>query len=87
VTLRGHVQGVGFRSFAQREAWRLGLAGYVRNLSSYDGVEVMAAGQDDQLADFLTHLRRGPPGALVREMDVERLDGGDTASGDFAIRY
>ena len=42
--IRGRVQGVGFRYFAQRAAAELGLTGYVRNLD--DGrVEVYAAGR------------------------------------------
>src|SRR5581483_6235688 len=47
--IRGRVQGVGFRYFAQRAAQGLGLTGYVRNLD--DGrVEVYAAGADDKLS-------------------------------------
>ena len=41
--VHGDVQGVGYRFFAQRQAARLGLRGYVRNLR--DGtVEVVAEG-------------------------------------------
>ncbi|HEU0139105.1 MAG TPA: acylphosphatase, partial [Bryobacteraceae bacterium] len=41
--MRGRVQGVGFRDFAQRAASDLSLNGYVKNLD--DGrVEVYAAG-------------------------------------------
>ena len=43
--VRGRVQGVGYRYFAQHAASSLGLAGYARNLD--DGrVEVYAAGPE-----------------------------------------
>ncbi len=41
--VRGRVQGVGFRAFAQREAHALGIAGWVRNHPNGD-VEVYAVG-------------------------------------------
>ena len=48
----GSVQGVGFRYSTQREALRLGLAGYARNLD--DGsVEVLACGEDEQVAALI----------------------------------
>jgi acylphosphatase len=66
----GRVQGVGFRYFAQREAQRLGLKGWVRNLSGGD-VEVVAQGPEDALQEMLRTLRQGPPLAWVRDVVVE----------------
>ena len=55
----GTVQGVGFRFFAEREAARLGVAGYVKNM--FDGrVEVYAIGNAAQLDALKRELRRGP---------------------------
>ncbi len=57
--VNGHVQGVGFRYFTQREASRLDLTGEVRNLP--DGrVEVVAEGEEPVLMEFLSILKRGP---------------------------
>ena len=57
--VRGRVQGVGYRDYAQRAASALGLTGYVRNLD--DGrVEVYAAGPPDKLSDLAAALRKGP---------------------------
>lgn len=57
--VRGRVQGVGYRNFVQREATRLGIHGFTRNLD--DGsVEVYAVGSDAQLSDLAGLLRTGP---------------------------
>lgn len=62
--IAGRVQGVGYRYFAEDEANRLGLTGYVRNMP--DGsVEVVAEGPRNVLEGFLAILRRGPSGANV----------------------
>jgi len=76
--IRGRVQGVGFRYFAQREAEALGLSGYVRNLD--DGrVEVYAAGPAHRLDELAGRLHHGPRWADVRGVDESEAaieDGG-----------
>lgn len=68
--IRGLVQGVGFRWFVMREAERLKLGGFVRNLA--DGsVEVVSQGPDTALEQLESRLRRGPSHARVD--DVQRL--------------
>ena len=63
----GTVQGVGFRFFAEREAARLGVAGYVKN--RFDGrVEVYAIGNAAQLDALKRELRRGPRMATVDDV-------------------
>lgn len=55
----GIVQGVGFRFFVQREAEKLRVGGYARNL--FDGrVEVLAVGSPAQLEEMKRVLERGP---------------------------
>jgi acylphosphatase len=67
--VRGLVQGVGYRLWAQRLARSLGISGYVRNLE--DGsVEVVGEGPRESLEQFLAVLRRGPAGAEVRSVQV-----------------
>ena len=68
-TVRGYVQGVGFRVWAARVASRLGLTGSVRN--EFDGtVRVVAEGPTDDLEQLLAQLRSGPSGAVVSDVDV-----------------
>ena len=62
--VKGRVQGVGFRWFVQREAAELGLRGWVRNTDS-GHVEVVVAGEVDQLTDLKAALRRGSRGSRV----------------------
>ena len=71
VTVRGRVQGVGFRVFVAREAWRRGLTGWVRN--DADGaLRVVAEGPVGDLDGLLEALQHGPPGAVVRDVQATR---------------
>jgi acylphosphatase len=75
--VRGRVQGVGFRWFVEREAYILGIAGWVRN--NADGsVEVLAQGSRDQLLGLRSRLQQGPRAARVD--DVEELEAKPAAS-------
>lgn len=68
VLIRGRVQGVGFTTFAQSEAKKLGLEGYVRSLP--DGrVEVVAEGAKEKVSILLEKLERGPRGARVENLE------------------
>jgi acylphosphatase len=63
-TVRGRVQGVGFRYFVVRRAMDLGLTGWVAN--EPDGsVRCVAEGPRTSLDALLASLERGPGGALV----------------------
>lgn len=64
VRIAGRVQGVGFRYYAEREARRLGLTGWVRNLPDGD-VEMTAEGDDEALRRLLAWCHEGPPSAAV----------------------
>jgi acylphosphatase len=63
-TVRGRVQGVGYRVFVMREAGYLGLAGHVANMP--DGsVHVIAEGPRADLDSLLERLEEGPPAGFV----------------------
>ncbi len=66
-SVRGRVQGVGYRVFAFREARRLDLDGYVAN--ERDGsVSVVAEGPRTALVALVERLQDGPPAALVERV-------------------
>jgi acylphosphatase len=70
VLVSGQVQGVGYRHFTRKKASELDLAGYVENLP--DGrVEVVAEGDRADLEQLIHHLRQGPRGARVHQVDVQ----------------
>lgn len=83
--VHGRVQGVGFRAYTQKEAVKLGLTGYVRNLS--DGsVEVEAEGSKSNLTLFVKALKTGPSGSDVELVSSTWHDATKEFSG-FHIRY
>jgi acylphosphatase len=66
-SVRGRVQGVGFRVWALREGMHLGLDGFVANEA--DGsVRVVAEGTRPQLERLVERLEEGPPSALVERV-------------------
>ena len=66
-TVRGVVQGVGFRWFVVREAQRRALTGWVANEN--DGsVRVIAEGPPASIASFRAALEVGPYGAIVERV-------------------
>ncbi|MGC8634046.1 MAG: acylphosphatase [Candidatus Limnocylindrales bacterium] len=84
ITVRGYVQGVGFRWYASREAASLGVTGWVANRP--DGsVAVVAEGDPSAIDSLIAALREGPPGASVASVDVrDRIATG--GFGRFEIR-
>lgn len=67
-TIRGRVQGVGFRFFTQRSAARHQVKGYVRNMP--DGsVEVLAEGPETSVEAFKHDLAAGPTYSKVDEIE------------------
>jgi acylphosphatase len=69
VRIRGHVQGVGFRAFVQREAESLGVEGWVRNRQNGD-VEALFVGPAAAVDALITACRRGPDQARVTDVNV-----------------
>jgi acylphosphatase len=73
-TVRGRVQGVGFRYFVVRRALELDLVGWVANAP--DGsVQCVAEGSPAALDALEATLRMGPLGAMVEAVDTVRMTG------------
>ena len=70
VTVRGRVQGVGYRAWVEQQAMARDLEGWVRNRR--DGsVEALFAGPADVVADMIELCRRGPSLARVEAVEDE----------------
>ncbi|MBI2133990.1 acylphosphatase [Candidatus Woesearchaeota archaeon] len=85
IILSGKVQGVTFREHARKNAEKLGITGFVKNLQ--DGtVEIIAEGDDDKINIFIRECKRGPLMAFVKKADIreERPTGGFEG---FEIRF
>ena len=70
VSIRGQVQGVGYRAWVEDQAATCGLEGWVRNRA--DGsVEALFAGPADIVAQVVALCRRGPSSARVEAVTGE----------------
>jgi acylphosphatase len=85
VSIHGHVQGVGFRMWTEREAQLLRLRGWVRN--EPDGsVTALVGGPEEVVARMVELLWSGPPGAAVTGVETKPADPADLPSGFREIR-
>lgn len=76
-TIRGAVQGVGFRPFVWRLAHELGLRGHVRN----EGGCVVIEAEGDRLDEFRVRLdREQPPAARIEAIGWENIPSGSESS-------
>ncbi len=71
--VKGRVQGVGFRWFVHREAAEIGLRGWVKNTDA-GHVEVVAAGDAEQVAELRVALNKGSRGSRVDAVVEHALD-------------
>lgn len=84
VRVRGRVQGVSFRMYAEQRAAELGVAGWVRN--EPDGsVAVQAEGDEDAVDAFVDWCRQGPPHARVEGVEADPAP--VTGVTTFRVRY
>jgi acylphosphatase len=69
-TIRGRVQGVGYRAWVDHQARNHNLEGWVRNRR--DGsVEALFAGPQDVVSEMVARCRRGPSTARVEAVEEE----------------
>jgi len=85
IIVKGSVQGVGFRWFVEREAKKLGLNGYVKNLFS-GNVEVEVEGERGLVEELVKKLKVGNRMSRVTGVQIKWLDFEDKFKG-FQIRF
>lgn len=73
ITVRGMVQGIGFRPFVARLAEQLNIRGYVLNIGGV--VKIAAAGDGKVIEQFVTQLRmKAPSGAEIASIEVKETE-------------
>jgi len=83
-TIYGKVQGVGFRAYTKKQAQKLGLVGWVKNMD--DGsVRCVAQGSKDDLDTLIDHLKSGPYFSEVTDTDIRISDTLQDQMSDFRI--
>jgi acylphosphatase len=84
VTVTGRVQGVAFRAYAEQQAQRLGVTGWVRN--EPDGsVAGHFEGEPEAVQALVDWCREGPRLARVQRVDVRPAEA--TGTRVFDVRF
>jgi len=73
ILVNGLVQGVGFRYFVYREALKLGLVGFTKNLFTEE-VLTIAEGEKSQVEELYKKIKIGPSHASVKNCKVDWLE-------------
>lgn len=68
VFISGDVIGVGFRAWTIREAKKLNLTGWVRNV--YPQVEAVFAGKKEDIDEMIKRCHEGPEVGFVENVEV-----------------
>lgn len=69
ITIKGKVQGVGFRYFVLRHATEIGVSGFVKNWPNGD-VYIEASGTNNQLEQLILLCNQGPAHSKVESIQV-----------------
>jgi acylphosphatase len=85
ITIKGRVQGVGYRYFAAQKATEMGIKGWVKN--AVDGsVIVVAQGIEEEIETFIDYLYLGPTRSRVDQISKVKFN---TLSdfNNFSVKY
>jgi len=85
ILIKGRVQGVGFRMYAQKQANDYNITGWVKNMPD-ESVRVLACGDEADMKMFLDALNSGPPMSNVSEFIKSRIPNPESFIG-FKIKY
>ncbi|HKK24147.1 MAG TPA: acylphosphatase [Gracilimonas sp.] len=73
IFITGRVQGVGFRHFTRKNADKIGITGWVKNLP--DGrVEALFQGPEQKVNELIDRCKEGPISAYVKKIDVTKAE-------------
>ncbi len=73
IYITGRVQGVGFRHFTRKNADKLGITGWVKNLP--DGrVEAVFQGTEEDVKELISRCKKGPISSYVQDIEVSEIE-------------
>lgn len=73
VIVSGFVQGIGYRSFVKKNAVKLGLTGFVRNIEN-GRVEALFQGDKEKIEEMILLCKKGPYLSEVKNVEVDWID-------------
>ncbi|MBZ0198983.1 MAG: acylphosphatase [Ignavibacteriaceae bacterium] len=85
ILVDGLVQGVGFRYFVVRQAEKLNLNGFVKNLPSGEVLAVVE-GAEGMIAELYKQMKSGPMRSSVRRHKIEWGEMKNEFKG-FSVKY
>lgn len=85
IFISGFVQGVGFRQFVKRQAIKIGLTGWVKNLPD-NRVEAVLQGRIDNIEKMILLCRKGPFLSEVKDVNVAWEEKSDETYEKFEVR-
>jgi acylphosphatase len=85
IVVNGLVQGVGYRYFVMREAQKLGLKGFVKNLYSGEVLTVVE-GEKIIIEEMIKKLKVGPIHASVKSCKIDWQEPKNEFT-DFEVRF
>lgn len=83
ITVKGLVQGIGYRPFVARTAEELGIVGWVKNSSGI--VTIRAIGNEKKIKEFVKAIEAGPEGSNVTGVVVTENAAFDEVYENFEI--
>lgn len=86
LVISGRVQGVGFRAYILRNADKLNIRGWVRNVSNGD-VETVISGEKLAVEKILNIIKKGPRWASITNITTICSSITQEEYTDFKIRY
>lgn len=69
--IKGIVQGIGYRYFTKRQAVKLGVNGWVKNLDD-GGVEAVFEGREEKVKQMINFCRHGQPLSRIDHINIKK---------------
>ncbi len=85
LNITGRVQGVFYRAETQKQADKLGIKGYVKNLAN-GSVEAVIEGEPSVVSQMIEWCRKGPAISKVNSVETQEISSNSSYS-TFEVRY